>query len=173
MSGGEDVKKLIFCMLLIIAGCVSLMCAADEISGKVDKVEPSLKIITVSGIKIMCENAMVENKMNMGADLFAVEPGAHLRIMGSFTGPAQMAASDIKITAAGGGVIKGVAGKVDPALRQISISGISVNVASSARIKGYEGASSTLDEISFGTYVECEGRWTGDRTFNAHSIALD
>jgi len=166
-------KRVIFCVLLVAAGCISSMCEADEIRGKADKVEPSLKIITVSGIKVMCENAMVENKMNMGADLSAIEPGAYLAIRGSFTGQARMAASDIKISTAGGGAIKGVAGKVDPTLRRINISGIFVNVAPSARIRGYEGAPATLDEVSSGTYVECEGRWTGDRTFDAHSIALD
>jgi len=166
-------KKVIFCVLLITVGCVGSMCAADEISGKADKVEADFGVIMVSGIKVKCDNAQVEDEMNLGADLFSVEPGDYLDIKGSFTGPGEMTASNIEIESGGEGAIDGTAVQVDQARRQIVISGVTVTVLPKARIEGYEGVPATLEQIPPGAYVECEGKWSGDRAFDAYSIELD
>ncbi len=168
-------KKIIFCSILIITivACISSLCLADEIRGRVEAIDAGSKIITVSGVKVRSVNAVIENEMGGRADFSALAVGNYLEIEGSFTGAGEMIAVEIEKELGGKEVIKGRVEKIDPENNVILVGGITVTAAPNARIEDDDDGPISIEQIPVGAYVDCEGSWSGALAFKAHKIELD
>jgi len=161
---------LILVSLLLIFISV---CAADEIRGKVGSVSVSDNSIIVSGVHISAQNARIENEFDQPINLAAIVAGDYVDVDGAFTGPGQMMAMKVEKEYPKYDEINGRVDKVDPAKRELTISGITIKVPQDAWLEGHNDMRISIEQILPNYYVECDGNWTALLEFTASKVEFD
>ena len=164
-------RCVVFLLLILAIG--STASNADEIKGRIQAVNGAGNAIEISGVRIVAQNARIENEMDQPIPLTALVVGDYVEVDGYLNAPGQMTAMKIEKDYSGYDEIKGRAEKVDLTNREIFISGVKVKVPQGAYLEGYGDMIITLEQIPVSAYIDCKGSWTGPKEFTANKIDLD
>ena len=147
--------------------------AADDIQGKITAIDIEGRTIEISGVKIIAKNAKIENLNDTICTLADLKVGDSVDVDGIFSGPGEMTATKIEQEGVVQDQIEGSLEAVDSAARTLTISGIKVKVPAGAFLEGKKDMPITLEQLTIGTRVECEGTWTGSRELTASKVEVD
>ena len=164
-------KKLLCCMAVLLLA--SAAWAEDDLQGKITKINTEEGIIEVSGVKIVAKNTRIEGLNDKPCNITDLKVGDIIDVDGSFTGPGVITATKIEVESTLEAKIEGTVTSVNGKHRKFKISGITVKVPEGTRLEGEDDLSITLDSITVGARVECEGAWTGKKEFTANKVERD
>lgn len=170
-TGGCPVKQVLFGAVML--AFASSAFAGGEIKGKITAINAANGTLEISGVTVNAKNAAVKSKTDAPCSLTDLKAGDSVEVDGAFTGPGEVAASEIEQEWSARDQVKGVVAAVDPKSRTLTIHGIMVKVAEGARLEGRDDIPITFAQLTVGARVECEGAWTGKRELSASKAELD
>ena len=165
-------RKMLLAAIIFLAIPI-LACGADEIKGRITAVDVATGSIDISGVKVLVQNARIENEMDMPITVADLRTGDYLDVEGSFSGAGQMMAMKIEKDYPEQDEIKGMIQSVDAAGNSLVIGGITVKIAPGAWLEGHGDMRITVGQFAAGYYVECKGAWTGQLVFTANKVEMD
>ena len=170
----------IMTMLFLMVGLLTINAAgvsADELRGKISSVDAAANIVNVSGVLIDVSKAKIENEDNRPIKITDLSSGVLIEVDGTFTGEGKMKASRIEKNINEPNEpdeIRGKVEKIDKDAKIVYIGGIALKIQADSKIEGDDDDKPlTFDQLTPGTLVEAEGKWSGDKVFIVKKIEID
>lgn len=168
MKNAKIVLAIISILLVFVA-----VSYADEIKGNITAIDNEDNIIHIAGVKIAVRNALIENESNDQINFSGLAIGNYVDVEGSFTDTAKMAADTITVKHGGSAGVKGPIESIDSNAREISISGIKIQISDQTQLQDRNYTDVTLDRFNPNDYVECDGSWIGPLKLAADKVKMD
>ncbi|MDD5085816.1 MAG: DUF5666 domain-containing protein [Candidatus Omnitrophica bacterium] len=146
---------------------------ADGIKGNITAIDNEDYIIHIAGVKITVQNAVIENESNDQIYFSGLAIGNYVDVEGSFTDTAKMAADTITLEHEGSAMVKGQIESIDFNTREISISGIKIQVSDQTQLQDRNYTDVTLEQFNPNDYVECNGSWIEPLKLAADKVKMD
>ncbi|MCX6340538.1 MAG: DUF5666 domain-containing protein [Candidatus Aureabacteria bacterium] len=159
------------CVLVLVL--ISLAYADDGIQGKITAIDATGGTIEVSGVKVIAKRAVIENLADMKCTLADLKVGDSVDVDGTLTGAGEMTAREIDQEHAVVDQIEGRLASRDNAARTLTVSGVTVKVPATALVEDTHDRPITLEGLTPGSRIDCEGTWTGPRELTATRVEAD
>ncbi len=173
-------KNVGFKMISLLFIMVSLLTInasgvfADELRGKITSIDAAANIVNVSGVIIDVSKAKIRNEDNRPIKITDLSAGALIEVDGIFIGGGKMTASRVEKDTEEADEIAGIIEKIDKEAKIVYIGGIALKIQADSKIEGDDDDKPiTFDQLTQGTIVEAEGKWTGDKIFTVKTLEIN
>jgi|GEM_PF-6101426 len=158
--------------LVVLLLVLSAQLWAGELKGRLDAITPSDSSLTIAGITIFTQDALIRNEYDQAIPFAALNVGDFLMVDGEFVGQGQFEAHRIQLDFYGKDVIKGKIEAVDLNNHVIIIAGVKVQINNSTWLDDDDDMMIDFIQLTPSSYVRCWGHWAGNLSFVADRVEL-